>query len=64
MVEFESVITMATFSLLSLSTDRLVEALLECETHQRRFMVETSLHMNLVQKSSMDPDLGSPRVPF
>ncbi|KAG8478707.1 hypothetical protein CXB51_028586 [Gossypium anomalum] len=60
-IEFESVITMATFSSVLLSMKRLVEILLECKNCQRRFVVETLIHANPVQKSSKDPDLGSPR---
>ncbi|PPS11219.1 hypothetical protein GOBAR_AA09426 [Gossypium barbadense] len=47
-IEFESMITMATFSLVPLSMARLVEMYLECENCQRRFVVETSIHANLV----------------
>lgn len=57
-------ITMATFSLVPLSMESLVEILLECENCQRRFVVETLIHADLVKRSLKDPDLGSLRVSF
>lgn len=48
-VEFESVITMATFSPIPLSMEQVVEALLECKSRQGRFVSDSPIDANLVQ---------------
>lgn len=53
---------MATFSPVSLFMERLVTTLLECETRQRRFVIDAPLHANLVQWLVMVSDLGELKV--
>lgn len=57
-IEYKSVITMATFSSVSLQMELLVEILIECEIRQHRFVIENLMHANLVQRDSTEVDLG------
>lgn len=51
-MKFESIISLATYSLVSMLMEQVVNAILKCETRQRRFVADMSLHANLMQHSS------------
>lgn len=57
LMEFESVTSLVTYSPILMSMEQVMDALLECETRQRRFVAKVLLHSNLVQYSSDTPDL-------
>lgn len=48
-VKYESVITHSTYSPLSLSIEKLEEALVDCENWQNKFVTDVPIQANLVQ---------------
>ncbi|KAH1073031.1 hypothetical protein J1N35_025359 [Gossypium stocksii] len=48
-LEFDAILTLASFSTESLSLQKLIHALLEFESHQNRVATEALLHANLVE---------------
>lgn len=63
-IEFDSVITMATFSLVRLNMELVIEALLECESRQRRFVSDSPLMVTMVRRLFGVPLSKEQRVPY
>lgn len=52
-MEFDSVLTFASYASESLPLDRLTSMLLECENRQKQFVFEVSVQANLIQQSAL-----------